>query len=142
MVNSTWYDLNEPALSAPSGNTIFSPYTSCNQTGCHMEHFTKVARLTNIGSKFQFNFDGIVYLPTVGGHAAGFLLFGLRPAGIEFHCTRNPALFLQEARQQGYPCIGTQTGFNLHQKRRYWAGLAQLSHWLRTKKRARMFITK
>lgn len=66
-----------------------------------MEHFTKIAHLSNIGSKFQFNFDGIVYLPTVAGHAAGFLLFGLRPAGIEFHCTRNPALFLQEAKTAG-----------------------------------------
>ena len=66
-----------------------------------MKHFTKVAQLGNVGNSFQLSFDGIRYLPTDNARAIGFLLFGLRPAGIEFDCNRNPTVLLQAAHAAG-----------------------------------------
>ncbi|MEO8120133.1 MAG: hypothetical protein ABI606_12550 [Rhodoferax sp.] len=62
-----------------------------------MKNCGKVARLSSVGNRFQLSFDGISYVPTVDAHGTGVLLFGLRPAGIDFDCNRSPALFLLKA---------------------------------------------
>lgn len=66
-------------------------------------HFTEDATLTGgDGGLFQIEFKGVQYLPTDSATAAGVLLFGLRPRGVNFSCSQNPELFMQKAIVAGY----------------------------------------
>lgn len=66
-------------------------------------HFTEDATLAGgDGGLFQIAFKGVQYLPTDSATAAGVLLFGLRPRGIQFSCAQDPELFMQKAIATGY----------------------------------------
>lgn len=67
------------------------------------KHFTRDVLLTQTDpGTFKIAFDGVEYLPTDCPTKVGVLLFGLRPKGIQFHCSENPNGFLHLAMHAGY----------------------------------------